>query len=82
VPACIRRQLADEISGVDRTRSLTVLSVQFGRHRRSVPDSARVARAGFGVSPKQSFQEVREGETPSPARETRALPGNSIAPRQ
>jgi hypothetical protein len=28
-----------------------------------------------GVSPKQSFCKVREGETPSPTRETRALPG-------
>jgi hypothetical protein len=48
--------------------------------------SARVSRAGFGVAPKQSFlkhpsqeiarvhEEVRDGETPSPARETRALP--------
>src|SRR5213082_3128368 len=43
--------------------------------------SARVSRAGFSVSPKQSFlfmadvRRVRDGETPSPARETRALPG-------
>src|SRR5207248_7642894 len=45
---------------------------------------ARTSRAGFGVSPKQSFlfpackREVRDGETPSPAREMRALP-RSIA---
>ncbi len=37
--------------------------------------SARVSRVGFGVSPKQSCREVRKGETPLPARETRALPG-------
>jgi len=39
------------------------------------PGSARVSRVGFGVSPKQSCREVRKGETPLPARETRALPG-------
>ena len=39
------------------------------------PDSARVSRVGFGVSPKQSCREVRKGETPLPVRETRALPG-------
>jgi len=49
--------------------------------------SARVARAGFGVAPKQSFVEsnfaakilahrkVRDCGTRSPARATRALPG-------
>jgi len=36
--------------------------------------NALVSRAGFGVSPKQSFQRVRDGETQSPTRETRALP--------
>ena len=42
--------------------------------------SARVSRAGFGVSPKQSLlflvckRKARDGETPSPTRETRALP--------
>jgi S1-C subfamily serine protease len=43
--------------------------------------SARVSRAGFGVSPKRTSRrwriregKVRDGETPSPARETRALP--------
>jgi hypothetical protein len=42
--------------------------------------SARASRAGFGVSPKQAFlrawpeRKVRDGGTPSPARETRALP--------
>src|SRR5437762_2820987 len=42
--------------------------------------SARVSRVGFGVSPKQAFfacparRKVRDGETPSPTRETRALP--------
>ena len=35
--------------------------------------SARVSRAGFGVSPKQSLK-VREGDTPSPARQRHALP--------
>src|SRR5207249_2225714 len=50
------------------------------RHRKNSepmvsPGSARVSRAGFGVSPKQSFDKIREGETPSPTRETRALPG-------
>src|SRR3981189_2934545 len=44
----------------------------------NAPGSACVSRAGFGVSPKQSFlfvtdvREVRDGETPSPAREVRA----------
>jgi serine protease Do len=44
--------------------------------------SARVSRVGFGVSPKRTSlhgpireEKVRAGETPSPARETRALPG-------
>ena len=37
------------------------------------PGSARLWRAGFGVSPKQSF-EVRDRETRSPARDTHALP--------
>jgi hypothetical protein len=42
--------------------------------------SARVSRAGFGVSPKQSFPDdvipgkIRESETLSPTRGTRALP--------
>jgi len=47
--------------------------------------SARVSRAGCGVSPQLSFlllrqgmrvrfRKVRDGGTPSPARETRALP--------
>ena len=46
-----------------------------------LPGSARVSRAGCGVSPQQAFPaalvpgKVRDGETPSPARETRALPG-------
>jgi len=44
------------------------------------PGSARVSRAGFGVSPKQSLlflvckRKARDGKTPSPTRETRALP--------
>jgi hypothetical protein len=39
--------------------------------------SARVSRAGFGVSPKQSFlQKSAIARTQSPTRETRALPGN------
>ena len=50
--------------------------------------SARVPRAGFGVSPKRSFVEataanafstsgnIRDCETQSPTRETRALPGS------
>ena len=49
--------------------------------------SERVSRAGGGVSPQRTFlegspainsgtsEEVRDGEAPSPARETRALPG-------
>src|SRR5438105_11950229 len=52
--------------------------------------SARVSRVGFGVSPKQSFlrwkrtvidrvRKVRDRETRSPTRETRALPGILIA---
>jgi len=40
-----------------------------------VPGSARVSRVGFGVSPKQSLQKVRDDETSWPTRETRALPG-------
>jgi hypothetical protein len=51
-----------------------------------IPGSARVSRAGFGVAPKQSsfgglpsaeakiLEKVREAETASPTRETRALP--------
>jgi hypothetical protein len=45
------------------------------------PGSARVPRVGSGVSPKQSFpddpipRKVRESETLSPTRGTRALPG-------
>src|SRR2546423_8130913 len=40
----------------------------------------RVSRVGFGVSPKQAFLKVREPETASPTRETRALPRrNSFA---
>src|SRR5712675_1523538 len=44
------------------------------------PGRARVSRAGFGVPPKQSFLflvckiKARDGEAPSPTRETRALP--------
>jgi hypothetical protein len=56
----------------------------------ATPGSARVSRAGFDVSPKQSFPEiapilrpnetkVRNGETPSPTRETRALPGVALS---
>jgi serine protease Do len=47
----------------------------------SDPGSACVSRVGFGVSPKQSLscvahrRKVRDGGTPSPTRETRALPG-------
>ncbi len=48
--------------------------------------SARVSRVGFGVSPKRTSlrrrireRKVRDGETPSPARETRALPGKLCA---
>jgi hypothetical protein len=40
-----------------------------------LPGSARVSRAGFGVSPKQSSRKVCDDETSSPTRETRALPG-------
>jgi len=46
------------------------------------PGSARVSRVGFGVSPKRTSlhsrirkRKVRAGETPTPTRETRALPG-------
>src|SRR3979411_359453 len=48
-----------------------------------IPGSARVSRAGFGVSPKRSFlflackRQVRDGATPSPTRETRARPRSS-----
>src|SRR5438094_8956379 len=46
--------------------------------------SARVSRAGFGVSPEQSFpfmarkRQVHDDETSSPTRDTRALPRNSF----
>jgi len=56
--------------------SVDVLIQIPGSARNASP--ARTARAGFGVSPKQSFlfllreREVRDGETPSPAREIRA----------
>ena len=43
--------------------------------QRVLSGSARVSRVGLGVSPKQSYEKIREGETPSPTRETRALPG-------
>ncbi|PYK72171.1 MAG: hypothetical protein DME42_09540 [Verrucomicrobia bacterium] len=47
---------------------------------RSDLGSARVSRVGFGVSPKQSFlktmpqKKFAKARTPSPTRETRALP--------
>jgi serine protease Do len=47
----------------------------------SAPGSARVSRAGFGGTPKRTSlwhdcaTEVRDGQRPSPARETRAFPG-------
>ena len=50
------------------------------RHAHQFPGSARVPPAGFGVSPKRSFPDdlisskVRESETLSPTRGTRALP--------
>jgi hypothetical protein len=46
---------------------------------RRLPGSARVSRAGFGVSPKQSLK-VRETGTVSPTRETRSLPGSLRSP--
>src|SRR2546423_15261998 len=42
--------------------------------QRQTLGSARVSRVGFGVSPKQASRKVRDSETPSPSRETRALP--------
>ena len=64
--------------------------------RRSAPGSARVSRAGDGVPDIANFplgvegqwrapslhapQEVRRGETPRPARGTRALPGVKASP--
>jgi len=47
----------------------------------SAPGSARVSRAGFGGTPKRTSlwhdcaTEVRDGQRPSPAQETRAFPG-------
>src|SRR5438874_2841937 len=47
------------------------------------PGSACVSRAGFGVAPNRTFRsydcttEVRDGQRPSPARETCALPRQS-----
>src|SRR6476646_6330936 len=70
----------------ETTSKLTVerapgyLRGQFHMTNANNPGSARVSRAGFGVSPKQSFLflvckiKARDGETPSPTRETRALP--------
>src|SRR5947208_11218432 len=49
----------------------------------STLDSACVSRAGFGVAPNRTLRsydcttEVRDGQRPSPARETRALPRQS-----
>ncbi len=63
--------------------------VEEADHAREGRGSARVSRAGGGVSPRRTFpvswpqasalmvRKVREGETPSPARETRALPGGA-----
>jgi hypothetical protein len=35
---------------------------------------AGVSPVGFGVTPKQVSRKLRDSETPSPTRETRALP--------
>jgi len=64
---------------------LSPASLRLDRYLQPKLGSARVPRADFGVSPKQASLgvmdksgrnlKVRGGETPSPARETRALPG-------
>src|SRR5207248_699153 len=61
-------------------KKFRIHSVGITLHRQLADDilflgSARVSRAGFGVTPKQSFREVRDDETSSPTRKTRALPG-------
>src|SRR6476660_7022684 len=69
----------------ETTSKLTVerapgyLRGQFHMTKANNPGSARVSRAGFGVSPKQSFlflvcKRKARGKTPSLTRETRALP--------
>ena len=77
------RESADPVASIDSTdaspsslrrRMATVFVV----HR--LPGSARVPRVGFGASPKQSFEKVRDDEMSSVraglavTRETRALP--------
>ena len=64
--------IAERCEERDTSRRLADFSVDY-----RLPGSARVSRAGFGVSPKQSLK-VRETGTVSPARETRALPGGRI----
>src|SRR5207249_2670623 len=44
-----------------------------------IPGSARVSRVGESVSLPRTFLKTVSGETPKPTRETRALPGDSIA---
>ena len=44
---------------------------------RLIPGSARVSRVGFGVSPKQSFEKVRDREDAiASARDARATQAN------
>lgn len=73
--ACGRRQLADEIRF---SQEIFRQAAEKDRLAACAPrnqtlSNARVSRAGFGISPKQSFQKVRD-------RKTRALP--KIRPRR
>jgi len=69
----------DSLKGLKRYKRGEKRGPNSGERR--LPGSARVSRVGFGVSPKRSLK-VRETETVSPARETRALPGSLRSPEQ
>jgi hypothetical protein len=53
---------------------IQMATVEDSRAKALRSDSARISGDGFGVPAKQSLREIRDGETPSPAREPRALP--------
>src|SRR5437773_6966380 len=78
----LKKQRALKILPAVQAGTQNKMAIQQGASLTKQPDqvfvghglgSARVSRAGFG--------EVRNGETPSPARETRALPGCRISAR-
>ena len=75
----------DEFRVFDRElTALEALATMDEAAAAEVLGSARVPRAGSGVPPERTSsesgpsREVREGGTPSPARETRALPGDTV----